>query len=260
MTQNQIAYYKAKVDAEHYARMDSEAATHNRATEQEATRHAKATEDIDVEKNRLTAAYNTGTLEHYVRTDSEQARTNRENEFIKRYQNLENVRHDIATEQIDRDKNRLTAELNQVKSQEQKETVRHDKATEDLTRSKQWHEIGKLDAETSRIKSDMILDTVRLDEITSQTLLNLEKTKTEGFNTLLTQEKVRSESALTRLRDEQAENTAYNTGYMSTRETFNALGNLGKLLGGLKGFPVTFTESTGYPSSVTYNAYTGLYE
>lgn len=260
MTQNQIAFYKAKKEAEHYERSDSENVKHNRAVEAENYRHDYATENLEQEKNRLTEAYNTGTLEHFKRTDSEQARTNRENERLKSQQNLENIRHDVASEGIEREKNALTKQLNTVKEREQAETSKHNRVTEGLTHDKQWYEIQKLQADTQATKSNTLLDTVRLDQISSQAMLNLENVKNAGFDRLLTEQKVYSENALTELRKAQAEKTFYDAAYSGINTWSNAMKGVGGLLSGLKSVPFIIQNDPGYASSVSYNAYTGLYE
>lgn len=114
MTQNQIAYYKAKKEVEHWERQDAETQRHNYRTE-----------DISVEGNSIT---NT----HYERSDTENQRHNLAQEAlgaaqvdVSRYEadthrlNLyESVRHNQQTEQLG------WSSLS--------ESVRHNKATEDI--------------------------------------------------------------------------------------------------------------------------------
>lgn len=116
MTQNQIAYYKAKKEVEHWERQDAETQRHN-----------VRTEDISVEGNSISNA-------HYQRSDTESQRHNLAQEALGSAQ-IDVSRYEADTHRLNLYESvRHNQESEQLGWSNLSESIRHNKETEGISR------------------------------------------------------------------------------------------------------------------------------
>lgn len=155
MTANQINYYKARTEAEHYKRSDKENKRHN-----------EAGEAIQSQANAIQEWWNQQQNKHLIRSDAiNQAHYER--------QDAETQRHNIAEEGLKGQSNQINY-LNYLSERDYKV------GTLDLKRDEYNLNVPKVYAETSKIEAD--------------TALSKEKTKTEKTQQALNKTK-KTESA-----------------------------------------------------------------
>jgi hypothetical protein len=158
MTQNQIAYFKAKIDEAHYERSDAE----NR-------RHNLRTEDLTAEGN---AIQNT----HFIRSDTETGRHNTATEAI------QNASVDVS---------RYNAETNRLNLYE---TVRHNQQNEELGWSS-LAETSKHNRATEAIGTMQAVETIKHDR-NAESLQNYANI-TNRYATVFEAEKDKAQAAKT---------------------------------------------------------------